>query len=163
MSQTFSGTLHPIDLSDPQHANAVLSLLDEYARDPMGDGAPLPDYVKQNLIPRLSHIDPFRGLLAEIEGKFVGMAVCYLGFSTFKAKPLINIHDLCVSPSARGQGVGTALLEGVDNLARQYGCACVTLEVRADNRARNLYLRHGFDPGDPKTDAMSFWKKPIDG
>ena len=162
MTKTFSGTIHPIDLSNPQHTETVLALLDEYARDPMGEGKPLSDDVRQNLIPRLSHIDTFRGLLAEIDGKFVGMAVCYLGFSTFKAKPLINIHDLCVSPAARGQGVGTALLEAVDNLARQYGCTCVTLEVRADNRARNLYLRHGFDPGNPQSDAMSFWKKSLD-
>lgn len=161
MTKTFSGTIHPVNLSDPEHADALLDLLNEYACDPMGNGEPLPADVLENLIPRLSHVDTFRGMLAEIDGKFVGLTVCYLGFSTFKAKPLINIHDLCVSPAARGQGVGTALLEAVDNLARQYGCACVTLEVRADNRARNLYLRHGFEPGDPKTDAMSFWKKPL--
>lgn len=161
MTQAFQGTICPIDLHDSAHAGALLSLLNEYSCHPMGNGEPLPDEVMENLVPRLKEVDAFRGFLAQIDGQFVGLAVCFLGFSSFKARPLINIHDLAVSAQARGQGVGSALLQAVDQLAQQEGCACVTLEVRADNRARNLYLRHGFESGDPETDAMSFWKKPI--
>ncbi|MEW4453931.1 GNAT family N-acetyltransferase [Bremerella sp. JC817] len=161
MTQSFVGTIHAIDLESKDHAQALLDLLDQYSRDEMGSGSPLPEDVYLHLIPRLKKVDTYRGLLAEIDGKYVGLANCFIGFSTFKARPLLNIHDLAVSPDARGCGVGTALLEAVDWLAEQEGCAFVTLEVRADNRARNLYLRHGFLPGDPATDAMSFWKKPI--
>lgn len=157
----FSGEIIRIDLNDSQHAEALVDLLDQYSRDPMGSDAPLPTDVYENLVPRLKQIDQFRGLLAQIDGEFVGLANCFLGFSTFKARPLINIHDLAVSPAARGQGVGSALLQAVDQLAQEEACAYVTLEVRADNRARQLYLRHGFVEGDPATDAMSFFKKPV--
>ena len=157
----FSGEIIRTDLSNPQHAEALVGLLNQYAQDPMGGAASLPPDVLQNLIPRLKQVEPFRGLLAVADGKFVGLANCFLGFSTFKAKPLINIHDLAVAPDARGLGVGSALLSAVDELAKEEGCAFVTLEVRADNRARRLYLRHGFVPGDPSTDAMSFFKKPM--
>ena len=44
----------------------------------------------------------------------VGAAVCFIGFSTFAAKPLINIHDFVVLPAARGKGVGRRLLEAVE-------------------------------------------------
>lgn len=158
----FSGEIIRVDLNDPLHAAALVQLLDQYARDPMGGEAPLSPDVHQNLIERLQKVDQFRGLLAKLDGQFVGLANCFLGFSTFKAQPLMNIHDLAVAPMARGQGVGGALLQAVDQLAKEEGCAYVTLEVRADNRARQLYLRHGFVAGDPTTDAMSFLKKAID-
>ncbi|QDU74947.1 aminoalkylphosphonic acid N-acetyltransferase [Bremerella volcania] len=157
----FSGEIIRIDLNDLRHAEALVHLLDQYSQDPMGSDAPLPPEVHENLIPRLRQVDQFRGLLAQFEGRFVGLANCFLGFSTFKARPLINIHDLAVAPEARGQGVGSALLQAVDQLAKEEACAFVTLEVRADNRARQLYLRHGFVEGNPATDAMSFFKKPV--
>ena len=34
----------------------------------------------------------------------VGLALCFVGFSSFKARPLINIHDIAVRPEVRGQG-----------------------------------------------------------
>lgn len=157
----FSGEIIRVDLNNQQHAETLLHLLDQYARDPMGGAAPLSPDVLENLIERLQQVDPFRGLLAQVDGQFVGLANCFLGFSTFKARPLINIHDLAVAPQARGHGVGSALLQAVDQLAKEEACAFVTLEVRADNRARKLYLRHGFVEGDSATDAMSFFKKPI--
>jgi len=68
-----------------------------------------------------------------------------LGFSTFQARPLLNIHDLAVVPDWRGQGIGRALLEAVEVEAIQRGCCKITLEVQDANRqARGLYERYGF-------------------
>ena len=36
--------------------------------------------------------------------KPVGLATTFEGFSTFAAKPLINIHDIAVLPDYRGRG-----------------------------------------------------------
>ena len=41
------------DLSNPQHGRALVDLLDNYARDPMGGGKPLSETVKLNLVPCL--------------------------------------------------------------------------------------------------------------
>ena len=41
------------DLSIPAHAEAVVYLLNEYAKDEMGGGAELSEFAKQNLIPEL--------------------------------------------------------------------------------------------------------------
>lgn len=50
-----------------------------------------------------------------------------------------------VLPSARGKGLGAALLEGVFDGARKAGCARIFLEVDEGNaEARALYRRFGF-------------------
>lgn len=80
-----------------------------------------------------------------------------------RAQPLINIHDLAVVPECRGQGVGRALLQAIEEEARRGGCCRLTLEVRADNRiARGLYQSFGFQPGNAKSDALAFWKKSLE-
>ena len=75
----------------------------------------------------------------------VGVCVGFLGFSTFQALPLINIHDLAVLPEQRGRGIGRALLAAVEAQARTEGCCKLTLEVQEDNApARGLYQSFGF-------------------
>jgi ribosomal protein S18 acetylase RimI-like enzyme len=85
------------------------------------------------------------------------LIVCTV-FSTFKAQKVINIHDLAVNPQFRGNGIGEALLAEVERKAKKENCCKVTLEVREDNRARNLYERAGFSYGEPR---MFFMEKEI--
>jgi len=158
----FKGQVRRIDLQTPEDAGALISLLGEYAQDPMGGGHPLPDDVLKNLPIQLAQLPQYCGLLAWDGYRAVGLLNAFLGFSTFHGRPLLNLHDLAVTADYRGKGVGSALLAAADDLARSEGCYAVTLEVRADNPARRLYLRHGFDPGHEATDAMSFWKKRLD-
>jgi len=138
----------PTDLTSEADAAALLMLLDAYARDPMGGEKPLADDVKARLVPDLRERIA-RGasvvLMARRESTPVGIAVCFVGYSTFAARPLLNLHDLAVVPEARGLGVGQALLAAVDVQARARGCGKVTLEVREDNaRARRVYEHTGF-------------------
>ena len=98
------------DLDRDDHQRSVLNLIDAYARDPMGNGEPLPSRVKNELIPGLRNHPTTLIFLAWCDGRAVGIAVCFIGFSTFAARPLINIHDLAVLPEGRGNGVGRKLL-----------------------------------------------------
>ncbi|MDX1344493.1 MAG: GNAT family N-acetyltransferase, partial [Sedimenticolaceae bacterium] len=67
------------------------------------------------------------------------------GFSTFKCKPLLNIHDVIVLPSCRGKGIVGRMLEQVEHLARDRGCCKLTLEVLEGNEAaRQAYSKAGF-------------------
>ena len=134
------------DLTREDHQAEVLAMIDAYARDPMGNGAPLPEAVKGELIPRLRKHPTTLIMLAFAGGRAVGIAVCFLGFSTFKARPLVNIHDLAVLPGLRGGGVGRRLLAAVEAKARALGCCKVTLEVLENNhRAMRVYRAAGFD------------------
>ena len=146
-------------LNDPDHQQAILTLLDHYARQPMGDGSPLADQVRQELIPRLRDQLGCRIFLAFVGEQPAGLVVCFLGFSTFRAQPLLNIHDVVVHSDFQKRGIGQSLMEAVEHDARAHGCCRITLEVRADNHvARRLYERVGFRAGQPHTE---FWQKDL--
>ncbi len=62
-------------------------------------------------------------LLAEVEGQAVGLALFFTNFSTWTGKPGLYLEDLFVMPTARGAGLGKALLVHLAGLAvsRGYG------------------------------------------
>ncbi|PTX57463.1 acetyltransferase (GNAT) family protein [Litoreibacter ponti] len=66
------------------------------------------------------------------------------------------MDGIFVDADARGQGVGTALLQAVVDHAQAEGCAEVRLDVIDSNtRARALYERQGFSPrGQVRTGLM---------
>jgi ribosomal protein S18 acetylase RimI-like enzyme len=133
------------DLARSDHQQAIVALLDAYSRDPMGNGAPLAADVRARLIPGLREHPTTLVLMAQLSGAPVGLAICFRGFSTFAARPLLNIHDLVVSPEQRGQGVAQQLLEAVAQKGFALGCCKLTLEVLENNqRARRLYETAGF-------------------
>lgn len=146
------------DLDDPEHASAIVDLLDGYARDPMGGEQPLPDEVKATLVAGLRET-PARVWLARDADAYVGIVVAFANYSTFAAKPRWNVHDVAVSAAARGKGVGRALLERVIADAADAGASAVSLEVRQDNApARHLYASLGF--GDDFA-PMDFWVRKL--
>lgn len=133
------------DLSRAEHQQAVLELVDAYAADPMGNGEPLTDEVRSSLISGLQNHPTTIIFLAYQDGRAVGIAVCFRGFSTFAARPLINIHDFAVLPAFRGQGIGRRLIEEIGRRAKEMGCCKLTLEVQENNRrARQVYEQAGF-------------------
>lgn len=133
------------NLNDVRHADAVRTLINAYAMDPMGEGAPLDADVLDRLIPGLRAHPTTLALLAFADGDPCGVALCFLGFSSFAARPLLNIHDLAVLPAYRGRGVGRALLSAAEDSARALGCCKLTLEVLDKNTvALNAYIAAGF-------------------
>lgn len=91
----------------------------------------------------------------------VGMAVCFVNYSTFRARSLINVHDLAVHPDCQGQGIGRKLLENVISHAAENQHYAITLEVRKDNiNALKLYRKLGFAGVEENSDgeAMLFVK-----
>lgn len=146
------------DLENEKHQDAVVHLVNAYARDPMGNGRDLPEDVRRALIPGLRQHPTTLILLAFHGEEPVGIAVCFLGFSTFAARPLINVHDLAVLPAYRSRGVGRRLLEQVEIEAHALGCCKITLEVKDDNhRAQNLYRALGFELGAPDGPVGRMW------
>ena len=149
----------PIDLSLERHATAAWTLLDEYARSEMGDGGPLPDRVRETLIDQLRKQSQYRGWIAWQGERPVGLLNAFVGFSTFEALPLLNVHDLAVTADRQGNGIGRQLLETALDWARQQGFGRVTLEVRSDNApAKRLYHRLGFQTHVPAGETMEFLK-----
>jgi len=151
------------DYADERDAEGILAVLDSYARAPVGGGQPLAPDVRERLIPMLRQHPTSLVLLAFVDDEPVGIAVCFFGLSSFRARPLLNIHDLAVLPQYHGQGVGQALLKAVEERARRKGCCKLTLEVLDDNaRARELYRRFGFDDVVVGESATRFLAKPLE-
>ncbi len=157
-------TTHLLNLSDPAQAADWLALLDHYARDPMGGGHPLSDYARAHLVERLVARPGFVAFLAHCEGRAAGLVNGFEGFSTFAARPLLNIHDIVVHRDLRGRGIGQALLAAVEQEALRRGCCKLTLEVLANNRpALASYRRFGFADYelDPAAGSARFMQKPL--
>ena len=147
-----------------QDAQAIIGLLDHYARDPMGGGEPLSDYVLDNLITVLQKYQNAYSILAFDCEVPIGLVNCFQAFSTFKCRPLVNIHDLIVRKSHRGLGVAQIMLQEVQVIAKDRGCCKLTLEVLQGNEsAKKVYQRFGFDAYelDPKKGNALFWEKVI--
>jgi GNAT superfamily N-acetyltransferase len=151
------------DLADPTDASSIVEIVNAYALDPFGGEAPLPREVQARLVEGLRAHPTTLVLLAFADGAPVGVAVCFFGFSTFQARPLLNVHDLAVLPSHRGRGAGRALLGAVETRARARGCCKITLEVLETNhRARALYASCGIlDVGGAGAASTRFLAKPL--
>lgn len=152
------------DLSRVEHQRAVIAMTNAYACDRMGGATPLPQDVLDRLVPAL-RAHPTTIIFLAFDGAApVGIATCFKAFSTFAAKPLLNIHDLAVIPSHQGRGISRALLDAVERKARALGCAKVTLEVfEGNDRARSVYAAAGFLHGAPGEAAGGplFLSKPL--
>lgn len=96
----------------------------------------------------------FTPLVAEREGVVVGYAFFGPSYNTDMAARSVWLHDLFVSPAARGHGVGRALLAAVAAEAVREGGASLEWGVHAANaRALEFYRRLG--ASDPDVRLMS--------
>jgi ribosomal protein S18 acetylase RimI-like enzyme len=145
-------TIRDAELERASDADALFAILDAYAREPGGQSAPLSEAARAALVPGLrAHPHTFV-LLACVDARPVGAAVCFFGFSTFAGRPFLNVHDLALLPGERGRGLGRALLEETERRARARGCAKMTLEVHQTNTgAQRLYRDFGFAGWDAPT------------
>lgn len=62
------------------------------------------------------------GLLAEVDGEPVGLALFFSNYSTFLGRPGLYLEDLFVKPEHRGTGLGKSLLREVARIAVERGC-----------------------------------------
>lgn len=147
------------DIRNKEHQQAMLSQLDKYMQDPMGGQGKLSEELAAEILSGLMVQPNFVFFLAKCNGEWAGFGNCFVNFSTFKAKQLLNIHDFAVAPQFRKMGIGKALMNEICNYSRKNHFCKVTLEVRNDNpKAQNLYKSLGFSDCNP---AMYFWEKVL--
>lgn len=155
-------TVTRTDLLTAQHQADFLMLLNAYATDIMGGGEPLPESTQNSLIQELQKVDAKAIFIAYDGDTPLGIANTFFGFSTFKAKPLLNVHDFAVVPEARGRGVAKLMLEEIEQFAQEKGCCKLTLEVLEGNsRAIKVYHDFGFEGYelDPEAGKAMFFEK----
>jgi ribosomal protein S18 acetylase RimI-like enzyme len=105
------------------------------------------DWLRDGFGPRAQ----FTAFVAEQAGAVIGMVTASERYYTSWAGCTLYIQDIYVDPPWRGRGIGAALLGCVAALALERGSPLVELTVRADNPARRLYRRVGFQQVDCAT------------
>lgn len=84
--------------------------------------------------------EPVYALVAELEGQLVGLAHYLFYRSTISINSICYLQDLFTLESARGQGIGKALINGVYDQAKHSGCHRVYWHTHEHNQtARHLY------------------------
>jgi ribosomal protein S18 acetylase RimI-like enzyme len=153
-------TIMLADLSNEDHCSYIVAFVNEYRCDPMGGSlGAIAKGSEQELLHGLRDHPASVVYFALLNGAVAGMAVCFTGFSTFKAKRLLNIHDLILFREYRNKGIGTWFLNKIAEEVLQNGYCKLTLEVRVDNEsAKKVYRKAGFKPC---ADPMEFWIKEL--
>ena len=147
------------DFENPDHLRCLALMVNLYMADPMGGDRQLSKIEQLRLVDGLANHPTAIVLLQLVDCQVVGYAVGFVNFSTFLAKPMLNIHDFFVMSEYRGLGLGTQLMTQLLHIAQEKKCKKVTLEVRADNLvAQHIYQNHGFGSCEPE---MLFWTKCI--
>jgi ribosomal protein S18 acetylase RimI-like enzyme len=163
--------VHPIfvrrvNYADADEAQALVHLLDAYARDPAGGGEPLSGFAQSHLAAELAKRPQAFSFIAWVGNEPVGLINCIEGFSTFACQTLVNVHDVAVLASHRGRGVGRLLFDAAEKEAFARGACKLTLEVlRGNAPARRLYDALGFadyqlDPAMGHACFMQKWLRP---
>jgi ribosomal protein S18 acetylase RimI-like enzyme len=148
-----------VDLQNPLHCDQVIKLLNDYMNDPMGNNRPMEKELAPKIITGLKLHSGFLGFFVLAGDQFAGLANCNVTFSTFQAKPLINIHDFIIAPEFRKVGAGGFLIQGILDYAVGNGFCRVNLEVREDNYpAKSLYKKMDFSDCVPR---MLFWEQKL--
>ncbi len=104
----------------------------------------VPEKVYATYFQRLLGNDPqdYHGLIAEIEGRPVGLAHYVFHRHGWKIENVCYLQDLYAIPEARGKGVGRALIEAVYKAADAAGAPDVYwLTQDFNTTARTLYDR----------------------
>ena len=85
----------------------------------------------------------FHCFVAEVDNEIEGMALVYPRYSTWKG-PAVHLEDLIITEKARGNGLGTALLDTVIKYGHELGVKRICWEVLDWNEpAINFYEKKG--------------------
>ncbi|WP_380181223.1 GNAT family N-acetyltransferase [Kalamiella sp. sgz302252] len=86
-------------------------------------------------------------LICEVDGATVGYAVFFTSYSTWLGRNGIYLEDLYISPAARGNGAGKALIRHIAQLAVQRRCGRLEWSVLDWNQpAIDFYKSIGAEP-----------------
>lgn len=138
MTRSDALTVHPVAASDRTEWAALWTAYLEFYE------TSVPAEVYDTTFARLLGDDPhqFNGLVAERDGRLVGLTHYLFHAHAWKIEPVCYLQDLYADPSVRGTGVGRALIEAVYDAADAEGAPAVYwLTQDFNHTARRLYDR----------------------
>ncbi|WP_439888996.1 GNAT family N-acetyltransferase [Pseudomonas sp. MBLB4123] len=137
--------------AQPEDTDLILTLIRELADyEKLGDQVVAePAHLAEHLFGPRPYAEV---LIGELDGQAAGFALFFHNFSTFLARPGIYLEDLYVRPSARGAGLGKALLSRLARLTVERDCGRLDWAVLNWNEpALGFYRSLGARPQDDWT------------
>ena len=128
-------TLRPAGPDDAEAAFAMLRALAEAVGDAKAFAATVEDVRRDGFGPA----PLYETLIAELDGRPVGLLTAFPTYSTNKGSPCLYVNDLYVAPEARQRGIARRLMARACRLALERGCCRVELKVLQNNAARKFY------------------------
>ena len=133
----FTGTIRPLAASDRKAWWPLWAGYLKFYKSTLA-----PDVTETTFERLTSGKEPMFGLVAEIDGRLVGITHCVVHRSTWARDHYIYLEDLFVAPDVRGAGAGRALIEAVYARANDMGIERVYwLTHESNDTARALYDR----------------------
>lgn len=146
-------TVRQAGLSD---ADIIAPLFDQYRqfyRQPSH-----PELARAFIAERLARHESVIFLAQDAAAEAVGFTQLFPSFTSVSARRIWVLNDLYVTPSSRGNGVGSILLEAARAHAAATGSKRIELSTALDNPARKLYESHGY----MKDDEFIHYSLPLD-
>lgn len=108
------------------------------------DETALPDEITQATWRRFfDSSEPVFGLVAEHDGRIVGLTHYLFHRSTTRLELTCYLQDLFTNPGDRGKGIGKALIQGVYEQSRASGIKRVYWQTHESNSAGRLLYDKG--------------------
>jgi GNAT superfamily N-acetyltransferase len=144
----------PTRLATPDDADEVARLLHDFNTE-FDTPSPGVDVIA----PRLRELLATDGTYAVVAGTpAVAVALVTLRPNVWYAGPVALLDELYVVPDLRGQGIGSAVVDHVQAVARERAVEIVEINVdEEDVDAQRFYERHGFTMVDPDTSQRAFY------
>jgi len=131
-----TATIRRADPSDAEAIIALINALSAFVQDP-------PTRLTAEDI-RRDGFGPdawFQCFLAEQDGRPVGYAIAYPGFSTDHGGRGLHLADLYVDPALRGAGLGRALMAAAARYGRQHGALWLVWDVWVKNHSAEAFYK----------------------
>jgi GNAT superfamily N-acetyltransferase len=136
-------TVRQAALSD---ADIVTPLFDQYRQFYRQESQPA--LARAFIVERLARHESVIFLAENASDEAVGFTQLFPSFTSVGAGRIWVLNDLYVIPAARGNGVGSILLEAARAHAIATGSKRIELSTAHDNPARKLYESHGYSKDD---------------
>ncbi len=132
------------DLNNSNDGRHILELLNSFSLE-SSKKKPIDPEIRKTLIQNLIEFGNSFIYFVEHENNPMGIAICIVGFSTFKNAELLNIHDFYIKSEYQNQSIGDKFLKFIEADSREQNFCRITLEVYdANDRAKRLYTKNGF-------------------
>ncbi len=118
-------TIRPATPEDVPLILRFIRELAEYEREPDAVLATEVDLLRDGF----GETTRFRCVIAEHNGEPAGFALFFTSYSTWRGHHGIRLEDLYVTPTARGLGIGKALLVHLAKIAVEEGCPRLEWDV----------------------------------